>query len=396
MGSAPTLPPARLKPAAALNLAPTDLAMFFLNVGDGDAIVIRFPEEAGAVSFGVVDSFSGRKTVALLKALGMPTAAPPPPSPTIRFVCATHPHLDHIAGLRRVLTDFAGRVQEFWDSGFRFTGTTYRNLIIAVEEGAARGLRLLRPTAGFELFHAQASISVLSPSIQLRNRYDTYGVDINNASIVLRVTYPVDQPSSQYPKTDGPPPAGDAAPDSTTVILGGDAQSDAWGQVLQEFPHLIPDERQWARAIAAGGGRTPLRCDLFKVSHHCSKRGINLELIERLGDMGTGFPSTGPPLLISSCASDGDSNHGFPHLITQELLREVRDPQARAGGAHQSDDELGIHYTAQRIADGPGGGPGTHAGSVGYVMRKDGTATLYRFGDGVDDDVILANARAVK
>jgi hypothetical protein len=137
---------------------------------------------------------------------------------------------------------------------FRFTGTTYRNLIIEVEnQGRTHGLRLLRPTAGFELFHAEASISVLSPSISLRNRYDTYGVDINNASVVMRVTYPVDKPSSQYPKTGGPPPAGDAAPDSTTVILGGDAQSDAWGQLRRSPGSAVLPDRQpnYVAALAA-------------------------------------------------------------------------------------------------------------------------------------------------
>ena len=224
VGSAPTLNPARLKAVAPLSLAPTDLAMFFLNVGDGDSIVIRFPEEAGVPSFGVIDSYRGAKTVALIRDLSPPA----PAAPRIRFVCATHPHLDHISGLRNVLKTFAGRVEEFWDSGFRFTGTTYRNLIEEVEkQGLQHRLRLLRPTSGFEFFHAGAALSILSPSIALRNRYDTYGVDINNASIVVRLTYPVGKPSLQYPETDGPPPAGDAAPNSSTVILGGDAQSDA-------------------------------------------------------------------------------------------------------------------------------------------------------------------------
>jgi hypothetical protein len=219
-------------------------------------------------------------------------------------------------------------------------------------------------------------------------------VDVNNASIVMRLTYPVDRPSLQYPKTDGPPPTGDAGPNSTTVIFGGDAQSDAWGQVLQEFPHLDPDERQWARAIGAKNGRTPLKCDLFKVSHHCSKRGINLELIERLGDSATGFPSKGPPLLVSSCASGADSEYGFPHAVTQDLLREVRDPQAKAGGVHPGDDALGIHYTAQGIGQ-LGAVPTGPAGSLGYVMKADGTARLYRLLDGVDDAVTL-DARQVQ
>jgi beta-lactamase superfamily II metal-dependent hydrolase len=388
MGSAPTIDPTRLKAAAPLSLAPSDVGIFFLNVGDGDAIVIRFREEFDEPTFGIIDSFRGDKTIALIRALSVGRGD----SVRIRFVCATHPHLDHIAGLRTVLTTFKGQVQEFWDSGFRFTGTTYRNVIEEVErQGAEDGLRLLRPTSGFEFFHAGAALTILSPSITLRNRYDTYGVDINNASVVLRLTYPVRPPSDDYPETDGEPPAGDAAPSSSTVIFGGDAQSDAWGQVLQEFPHLDPDARQWARAIGAKSGRTPLRCDLFKVSHHFSKRGINLELIERLGDAGRGFPSKGPPYLVGSCATDAESQYGFPHAVTQDLLREVRDPQAQAGGAHPDDDQLGIHYTAQRLA----GIPAAAAGSIAYVMKADGKANLYRLGDGIDQDVDLSLAREI-
>jgi beta-lactamase superfamily II metal-dependent hydrolase len=389
MGAAPTLNPARLKPAAALAPAASDLAVFFLNVGDGDSIVIRFPEEAGLTTFGVIDSFGGDKTIALINAL---SPGPPAPPSRLRFVCATHPHLDHIAGLRAVLKAFKGRVDEFWDSGFRFTGTTYRNLIGEVEtQGREDRVRLLRPTSGFELFHAGASLLVLSPSILLRNRYDTYGVDVNNASVVLRLTYPVSEPSAQYPKTDGPPPAGDAAPESTTVIFGGDAQTDAWGQVIQEFPHLDPDERQWARAIGAKNGRTPLTCDLFKVSHHCSKRGINLELLERLGDRGGPIASRGPKYLVSSCASGSGSDYGFPHAVTQDLLREVRDPQAQKGGKHPDDDVLGIHYTAQELGAPEAGA----AGSVAYVLKKSGKATLFRLGDRVGQNVNLATARRV-
>ena len=59
MGAAPDLRSTRLKAAAALTLANDDLAIFFLNVGDGDAIVIRFPQENNAFTFGVVDAYNG-------------------------------------------------------------------------------------------------------------------------------------------------------------------------------------------------------------------------------------------------------------------------------------------------------------------------------------------------
>lgn len=379
MGDAGTLTDNRLAAAADLGLGPTDLALFVLNVGDGDALVLRFPIESPALTptYGVVDSIAGAKTIALIEALG---AGP------IRFVCATHPHLDHIRGLRQVLQHFRGNVLEYWDSGFRYTSDTYRTLMEEVISQAGT-LRFIRPTSGFEFIHAGAQVTVLSPSIALRNRYDTYGVDVNNASIVLRVTYPVRPPSADYPSSANEPQA--ARPKSRTVILGGDAQTDAWGQVLQEFPHLDLDAKNWVRQIGGGTGSRPLACDLFKVSHHASKRGVNLELLERMGDRSGGLgPSFGPRWLVASSASGAGSGFGFPHAVTQELLREVRDPQAQAGGTHKPDDQLGIHFTAQRLAS-----DGSAVGSVAFVMRADASTDLYRFGDAKDEVLDLRRAR---
>jgi hypothetical protein len=130
---------------------------------------------------------------------------------------------------------------------------------------------------------------------------------------------------------------------------------------------------------------------MFKVSHHCSKRGVNLELIERLGDRGWGFPSQGPRYLVSSCATAPDSQYGFPHDVSQELMREVRNPQAQAGGSHPPDDELGIHYTSQALGP-PEAGP---AGSIAYIIKADGSARLYRLADAVDATASLATARLV-
>ena len=68
----------------------------------------------------------------------------------------------------------------------------------------------------------------------------------------------------------------------------------------------------------------------------------------------------------------------------------MRDPQAQAGGAHQPDDKLGIHLTAQTLA--PSGAP---AGSVAFVMRTDASMDLYRFGDTTKGSVDLNLARRV-
>ena len=377
MGEASPFPVSALGAPAQFTPDASDLVVYVLNVGDGDSIVIQFPEDDDERAYAVVDCYRGEKTEALLEALG---------ATGLRFVCATHPHYDHIAGLRRIIRNFD--TEEFWDSGFRYTSSTYNGIITEVLD---RGVQFMRPTSGFETWVHGARITVLSPSIALRNRYDTYGIDPNNASIVLRIEYPYLSPEQGFPQRGA---TGDDDDNSArSIILGGDAQTDAWSQVLSEFPHLDPDSANWSRLIGARTGREPLLCDVMKVSHHGSKHGVSLELVERFGDSGSAV-SRGPRYLVFSSAHQAGSSHGFPHRVTQEILREVRQPLARSGAAHRPDEdhELGIHYTAQELDPG-----GSSAGSVAAVFKDDGSVPrLYRFGDAVDDDVPLALSRLVQ
>ncbi|MEZ4502315.1 MAG: hypothetical protein R3C39_06800 [Dehalococcoidia bacterium] len=375
MGEAPPLPANAVEAPSSLPRRDGDLTVFILNVGDGDAILIEFPKVGGQRVWGIVDCFKASKMEPLMDALGVDA---------LRFVCATHPHFDHIAGIRSVITNAARPVEEFWDSGFRFTSTTYNGIVQAVTDG---GMQFVRPTAGFETWVNESRVSVLSPSIALRNRYDTYGIDPNNASVVIRVEYPYLRPEAGFPERDTVGNTDDRA--ARAIILGGDAQTDAWGQVLQDFPHLNRQTDDWSRLISARKGREPLLCDVLKVSHHGSKHGVNLELVERFGDTGGG-PSTGPRYLVNSSADGPASKHGFPHAVTQEILREVRQPTAKSGAQRLDDHALGIHYTAQRLGNGA-------AGSVAVVLKADGSVPdLYRFGDEVDDDIDLDQARLVR
>jgi hypothetical protein len=302
-------------------------------------------------------------------------------------------------GIRDVLRTFRGQVDEFWDSGFRYASNDQRGIMEEVAaQAAASQIQFVRPTSGFEIEVSGVRVTVLSPSVALRNRYDTYGVDVNNASIVLRLEYPVNAPALEYPRTvDGDPVAPPPEErDTRSIILGGDAQTDAWSRVVEEFPHLVADDRAWARQIGARKGRQPLACDLFKISHHASKNGINLELVSRMGDRPSGSGSgVGPKWIATSCASGSSSSHGFPHDVTQEIIREVREPLVRKRRnepdlAHASDEELGILYTSSTVAGGAGG----PAGSIAVVLDAGGgTPRVHRLLDDRGDVPRLANAR---
>ena len=52
MGTAGTFDAELLRDPARLELQASDLAVFFLNVGDGDSIVLRFPMDGAAATLG--------------------------------------------------------------------------------------------------------------------------------------------------------------------------------------------------------------------------------------------------------------------------------------------------------------------------------------------------------
>ena len=61
-----------------------------------------------------------------------------------------------------------------------------------------RGIHQLQPTSGTTRFFGSGKVTVLAPAIGLRNRFDSYGVEINNASLSLMV----ETPASRYLEWD--------------------------------------------------------------------------------------------------------------------------------------------------------------------------------------------------
>jgi hypothetical protein len=77
-----------------------------LKVGQGDSIVVNFPDE----SWAVIDSNipPGQETPPALQLLRHHHVK------KLFFVCLTHPHADHFTGLAQVLESFEGQIDEFW------------------------------------------------------------------------------------------------------------------------------------------------------------------------------------------------------------------------------------------------------------------------------------------
>jgi hypothetical protein len=354
---------------------PDALVYFLCNVGDGDAQLILLPTTAGLPrQVMVVDAARVGKLPGLLRALdrAQVVSLQPGSEDPIALVVASHPHQDHVGGMAELLEEFGGLVAEFWDPGYFHAIPAYLRMMAAIE--ARPNIVYAQPTSGLRRWIGEVAVSVLSPSVHLRNRYDSYGTEINDASISLRLEFPVSRfLEARHDIEEGNPipPARRAA----SLILGGDAQTLSWAYVLADFPLLHKSDTPAAKAIAAAQGNVDLlNSQVFKVSHHGSKHGVNLELVERISSRLT---------LVSSVGGGGEFH--FPHAVTQELIREALDPTTDRPRPHPNDFELGIFYTADRDPQGP-------LGSIALVLSPT-RCTMWRFGDNPGGTIDLTKAR---
>jgi len=344
---------AKITPTATVkqHLNDKTLAVVTLNVGDGDAIIIRFPPHYSETINGrrknlcaVIDCNDADKTIAALKKCNVDE---------LPFICATHPHADHTRGLKKLIewcVNNNKKIHQFWDSGFRHVSKIHYDLVKLLQQH--QDIKFIRPTSGYEWIINGVHVQVLSPSILLKNRYDTFGTNINNASIVIKLAYPtVDiaepfanatQAQIQQFRLSARHPL-----KQNTIILGGDAQFDAWARITEEFPELVQTSNREQLINPDLIKHQPLRCQVLKVPHHMSKHGISLEVLETLK----------PIYSLASCANK--SRHGFPHEITVMAAKDIKSKKTKDKGIRYT----GHHDTKMRsgtlvtLVDGDGKRP---------------------------------------
>lgn len=252
-----------------------DLVIHILNVGFGDNILIEFPEDKeGQRSYGLVDCFKFDKTRSYLNKLMKIR----PGYSQLAFVCATHPHSDHIRGIRPFLESEKFRPQQFWDSGFRHLSQTYHKILDTLYWN---NIKMVRVSSGMEWYFGNVQITALAPSMRLRNKYATYGVDMNNASIVLRIENhsknALLMKSIEYNVEDRAEEVRKAG--KSVVILAGDAEFDSWAVVTDEFPKL---ERSKKHEPLVMQMTNYLACAAIKVAHHGSMHSSPLDVYEKM------------------------------------------------------------------------------------------------------------------
>ena len=155
-----------VNPVQSLSIPPEGMVVHFIDVGQGDAILIRCNGTDTLIDAG--ERNMGKRVVSYLQSRNVTY---------LDLVVATHPHSDHIGGMAEVLGAFS--VGRFIDSGTPHTSKTYEDMLTLIDEKsipfqvAQRGqIVALNPAFRME---------VLNPGAERHG-------DLNEDSVVLRVT----------------------------------------------------------------------------------------------------------------------------------------------------------------------------------------------------------------
>ncbi|MGG2072360.1 MBL fold metallo-hydrolase [Lysinibacillus irui] len=144
-----------------------DMRVHFIDVGQGDSILIESPNGKTMLVDGGVKG-AGPQVVSYLRELGVSK---------LDIVVATHPDADHIGGLIPVLNSMT--IEQFYDSGKVHTSQTFEEMLTLIDE---KNIPYDVPTPGDNIkFDEDVTVKVLNANEQAS--------DNNDASIVLKIVY---------------------------------------------------------------------------------------------------------------------------------------------------------------------------------------------------------------
>ena len=224
-----------------------EIVVHFIDVGQGDAELIMTSDGKTVL----IDSGTPESRTVLtgyLKEQGVKK---------IDYFVLTHPHADHIGGAAAVLDAFD--VVNVIMTDAPTTTSTYKKVLQKIDE---KDFGVIFAEAGKEYSLGEAKITILGP-------VSDYSDDLNNTSIVLRLTY-----------------------GRTVFMFTGDAEKKAEQDMLTKFPASY------------------FRADVLKLRHHGSSNSTS----------DGWFFAVSPEYAVISCGRNND--YGHPHREILSLLKK--------------------------------------------------------------------------
>lgn len=203
--------------AAGITFGNGKLEVAFLDVGQGDSILLKTPGDKVML----IDAGESTARQAVKEALDSSGIE------RIDVLIATHPDSDHIGSMRMVVENY--EIGEIYMPKVNHTTKTYQNLLQAISD---KGMKIKAARAGKSIAIDDAlQVEILGP---VSEEYS----NTNNYSVICRVTY------------------GD-----TRFLFLGDAEHEAQDEAMAAAPESF-------------------RADVLKLAHHGSSNGISAELLE--------------------------------------------------------------------------------------------------------------------
>ena len=232
------------------------LQIYALDVGQGDSALIITPE-GKSVLIDAGPPQAGDEVVAALRKKDVRS---------LDLAVTTHPHADHIGGMRPVIENFG--VKNFLDSGQVYASKEYERMLRAIHE---KGIKFIEAKNGMKFdLDSGVKLEVLNP--QGAGQWITEvrrGGSVENAnSIVLRLSY-----------------------GNFSMLFTGDAETETEDLMMKSG--------------------APLRAQVLKVGHHGSRYATSARFLDAVA----------PEAAVISCGAD--NRYGHPARQTLDRLRKA-------------------------------------------------------------------------
>lgn len=146
-----------------------DLSIHYIDIGQGDAILIKLPNG----EFALIDGGPGSSEDTLISYLDKQGIN------KIDYLIATHPHEDHIGGLPAVINKYD--IGQIYIPEKTHTTKTFEKLLLSIED---KGLKIKLSEVGKKIIDTEnLKFEILSPSHQYNDS------NLNNYSVVTKLTF---------------------------------------------------------------------------------------------------------------------------------------------------------------------------------------------------------------